>query len=84
MGVSSPAGLGAGAAFVPAAALVGWTDAQVGEWPHLPPGIVQLGLGLLAWGKRGNMESQPWSVLPLYPQGCKHQRCGGTGIRLVL
>jgi hypothetical protein len=84
MGVSLPAGLGAGAAVLPAAALVGWTDAQVGEWPHLPPGIAQLGLGPLAWGKRGDIESLPWSVLPLYPQRCKHQRCCGTGIRLVL
>lgn len=59
MGVTSPAGLGAGVGVVPAAALVGWIDAQVGEWPHLPPGIAQLGLGPLAWGKRGDIESLP-------------------------
>lgn len=54
MGVSSPAGLGVGVGVVPAAAPVGWTDARAGEWPHLPPGIAQPGLGPLAWGKKGD------------------------------
>lgn len=52
-GISSPVGVGAGVGVVPAAAHVGWRDARVGGWPHLPPGITQLGLDPLAWGKRG-------------------------------
>lgn len=81
-GISSPAGVGASAGVVPASARVGWRDAQVGGWPHLPPGITQLGLDPLAWGKRDDTESLPLSgspVLPLYPQGCKHRRCHDSG-----
>lgn len=85
-GISSPDGAGASVGVVPASAHVGWRDAQVGGWPHLPPGITQLGLDPLAWGKRGNTESLPLSsspVLSLYTQGCKHHRCHDSGNQAV-